>query len=45
MLIFICRVTENQLDDDSKGIHLKELTAISHYYMEFDKENLILVKQ
>ena len=45
MLISICRVTEYRLDDDSKGIHLNELTAISHYYMEFDKENLILVKQ
>ena len=41
----IHRIKENQLDDDSKGIQLKELTATSCYYMEFDKDDLILVKQ
>ena len=45
MLIFICRVNENQLVDDSKGVQLKELTARSCYHMEFDKENFILVKE
>ena len=44
MLYFIHRVKENQLDDNSKEMQLKELTATSCYYMEFDKDNVILVK-
>lgn len=45
MLNFICSVKENQLDDDGKGIHVKEQAATSCYYMEFDDEHLILMKQ
>lgn len=38
-------VRQYQSQNNSAEDDLTELTATSSYYMEFDKENLVLIKQ
>ena len=45
MTILSCRVKENKPKNDSKEIHLTELTATSSFYMDFDEGHFILTKQ